>query len=109
MVEAQEIHTRLWIKVSIRTLLRLALTESIKPPRGIGLTVDCVHWTTNVIGGWAFGSAWAVVWLQVARVLTQRPTVALKPSDRADRFLPVVSGHTRVNRAATLAQDPRRG
>lgn len=41
-----------------------------------------VHWTTDVIGGWAFGSAWAVVWLQVARMLTQRQAAALKPSDR---------------------------
>ena len=41
-----------------------------------------VHWATDVIGGWAFGSAWAVVWLQVARMLTQRQAAALKPSDR---------------------------
>ena len=31
-----------------------------------------VHWATDVIGGWAFGSAWAVVWLQVARLLAKR-------------------------------------
>lgn len=31
-----------------------------------------VHWTTDVIGGWAFGSAWAVVWLQVARTFVKR-------------------------------------
>ena len=31
-----------------------------------------VHWATDVIGGWAFGSAWAVVWLQVARRLARR-------------------------------------
>lgn len=31
-----------------------------------------VHWTTDVIGGWAFGSAWAVVWLLVARALANR-------------------------------------
>lgn len=30
-----------------------------------------VHWTTDVIGGWAFGSAWAVVWLLVARALNR--------------------------------------
>jgi undecaprenyl-diphosphatase len=37
-----------------------------------------VHWTTDVIGGWAFGSAWAVVWLQVARMLTNPPAAAPK-------------------------------
>ncbi len=31
-----------------------------------------VHWATDVMGGWAFGAAWAVLWLQVARLLTQR-------------------------------------
>ncbi len=31
-----------------------------------------VHWATDVIGGWAFGSAWAVLWLQVARALVRR-------------------------------------
>jgi undecaprenyl-diphosphatase len=31
-----------------------------------------VHWTTDVIGGWAFGSAWAVLWLLVARALAKR-------------------------------------
>lgn len=25
-----------------------------------------VHWATDVIGGWAFGSAWAVLWLLLA-------------------------------------------
>ena len=31
-----------------------------------------VHWATDVIGGWAFGSAWAVVWLQVASGMVRR-------------------------------------
>ena len=31
-----------------------------------------VHWTTDVIGGWAFGAAWAVLWLQVARTFVKR-------------------------------------
>jgi undecaprenyl-diphosphatase len=28
-----------------------------------------VHWLTDVLGGWAFGSAWAMLWLLVARRL----------------------------------------
>lgn len=39
---------------------------------GISRIALGVHWTTDVIGGWAFGSAWAVVWLQVARLLIKR-------------------------------------
>ena len=31
-----------------------------------------VHWATDVMGGWAFGAAWAVLWLQVARWLARR-------------------------------------
>lgn len=31
-----------------------------------------VHWATDVVGGWAFGAAWAVLWLQVARWLARR-------------------------------------
>jgi undecaprenyl-diphosphatase len=28
-----------------------------------------VHWATDVLGGWAFGTAWAVTWLLLARFL----------------------------------------
>ncbi len=31
-----------------------------------------VHWATDVIGGWALGSAWAVVWLLLVRRLSRR-------------------------------------
>ena len=31
-----------------------------------------VHWATDVIGGWALGSAWAVLWLLLARALDKR-------------------------------------
>ena len=31
-----------------------------------------VHWTTDVFGGWAFGAAWAMGWLLLARHLSRR-------------------------------------
>ena len=31
-----------------------------------------VHWATDVLGGWAFGSAWAIAWLLCAGFLNQR-------------------------------------
>jgi undecaprenyl-diphosphatase len=37
-----------------------------------------VHWATDVLAGWAFGAAWALVWLLLARKLARAPT-AVKP------------------------------
>ncbi|MEO8546281.1 MAG: phosphatase PAP2 family protein [Burkholderiaceae bacterium] len=37
-----------------------------------------VHWATDVLGGWAFGSAWAIAWLLLASLIDRRR--------RADRF-----------------------
>lgn len=31
-----------------------------------------VHWATDVLGGWAFGSAWAIAWLLLAKTLGLR-------------------------------------
>ncbi|MES2880105.1 MAG: phosphatase PAP2 family protein [Pseudomonadota bacterium] len=31
-----------------------------------------VHWATDVLGGWAFGAAWAIAWLLLARQLARR-------------------------------------
>ena len=31
-----------------------------------------VHWATDVLGGWAFGSAWAIAWLLLAGFLRRR-------------------------------------
>jgi undecaprenyl-diphosphatase len=31
-----------------------------------------VHWATDVLAGWSFGSAWAIGWLVIARYLAHR-------------------------------------
>jgi undecaprenyl-diphosphatase len=31
-----------------------------------------VHWATDVLGGWAFGSAWAIFWLLLVRHLAKQ-------------------------------------
>jgi undecaprenyl-diphosphatase len=40
---------------------------------GISRVLLGVHWATDVLGGWAFGAAWAMAWLLLARYLAQRP------------------------------------
>lgn len=35
-----------------------------------------VNWATDVLAGWAFGSAWALVWLLLARRLAYKDAVA---------------------------------
>lgn len=39
---------------------------------GVSRATLGVHWATDVLGGWAFGSAWAVVWLLIAERLDPR-------------------------------------
>lgn len=41
-----------------------------------------VHWATDVLGGWAFGTAWAIAWLLAGRWLTLRAASASVATDR---------------------------
>lgn len=39
---------------------------------GISRVALGVHWATDVLGGWAFGTGWAIAWLVLASVLGRR-------------------------------------
>ena len=44
---------------------------------GVSRVALGVHWVTDVLGGWAFGVAWAMAWLVLSQWLA-RPTRAFE-------------------------------
>jgi undecaprenyl-diphosphatase len=40
---------------------------------GVSRVILGVHWASDVLGGWALGTAWAMLWLLLARRLGARP------------------------------------
>lgn len=45
----------------------LAVSTTLTLLVGVSRIVPGVHWTSDVLGGWAFGTAWAMAWLILAR------------------------------------------
>lgn len=60
-------HTRLRERTYILTV-SMVLTLLV----GVSRIALGVHWTSDVLGGWAFGTAWAMAWLVLARQATAR-------------------------------------
>jgi undecaprenyl-diphosphatase len=49
----------------------LTLATAVALLVGVSRIVLGVHWTTDVVGGWALGASWALLWLMLARYLVR--------------------------------------
>lgn len=70
-----------------------------------------VHWATDVLGGWAFGCAWAIAWLLIARFWQARSPTAQEGRAHIDGG---GAAHIPVQAGARIGVDhghrgPRRG
>jgi undecaprenyl-diphosphatase len=57
----------------VERLYILATAAVLALAVGVSRIALGVHWATDVLGGWAFGTAWAVFWLLVAAHWPDRP------------------------------------
>jgi undecaprenyl-diphosphatase len=50
---------------------------------GISRVILGLHWGTDVIGGWVFGTGWALTWLLIDRAWVNRSGIQAGPPDTA--------------------------
>jgi undecaprenyl-diphosphatase len=69
----------------VERLYILATAAVLALAVGVSRIALGVHWATDVLGGWAFGTAWAVFWLLVAAHWPDRPRAGSRaPVEDAD-------------------------
>jgi undecaprenyl-diphosphatase len=64
---------------AIERLYILAMASLMTLLVGLSRMALGVHWATDVLAGWAFGAAWALGWLLLARRLACSPSPAPTP------------------------------
>ena len=72
---------------AIERMYILAMASLMTLLVGLSRIALGVHWATEVLAGWAFGPAWALVWLLLARRLSRAPFAVESESgpDRSQR------------------------
>ena len=61
---------------AIEQMYILAMASLMTLLVGVSRVALGVHWATDVLAGWAFGAAWALVWLLLAQALSRSATPA---------------------------------
>ena len=56
---------------AIEQMYILAMASLMTLLVGVSRVALGVHWATDVLAGWAFGAAWALVWLLPAQALSR--------------------------------------
>jgi undecaprenyl-diphosphatase len=57
---------------AIERMYILAMASLMTLLVGLSRIALGVHWATDVLAGWAFGAAWAVIWVLLARRLNRK-------------------------------------
>ena len=58
---------------AIEQMYILAMASLMTLLVGVSRVALGVHWATDVLAGWAFGAAWALVWLLLAQGFVRKP------------------------------------
>lgn len=68
---------------AVERMFILAMASLLTLLVGLSRIALGVHWAIDVLAGWAFGAAWAMVWLLLARRFARDPSAVEPEAGRA--------------------------